>query len=127
MKRIILGDNADVFPSLPENFARLVYIDPPFNTGKVQKRDRIRVTATDGEGDRGGFGGRSYEVKKVESGSYDDDFDNFEAFLVPRIGMALRCPVHERSRGRSARSKLRKLRVDLVAMDVTLPLGPTSM
>ena len=91
MKKIILGDNADVLPTLPEKFARLIYIDPPFNTGKVQKRDRIRVTATDGEGDRGGFGGRRYDVEKVESGSYDDDFDDFEKFLMPRIEASLRC------------------------------------
>jgi site-specific DNA-methyltransferase (adenine-specific) len=91
MKRIILGDNADVLPTLPEKFARLIYIDPPFNTGKVQKRDRIRVTATDGEGDRGGFGGRRYDAEKVESGSYDDDFDDFEKFLMPRVDASLRC------------------------------------
>jgi site-specific DNA-methyltransferase (adenine-specific) len=91
MKTIILGDNADVLPTLPEKFARLIYIDPPFNTGKPQKRNRIRVRATDGAGDRGGFGGRRYDVEKVESGSYDDDFDDFEAFLIPRIKIALRC------------------------------------
>jgi site-specific DNA-methyltransferase (adenine-specific) len=91
MKKIILGDNADVLPTLPEKFARLIYIDPPFNTGKVQKRDRMRVTPTEGEGDRGGFGGRRYEVEKVESGSYDDDFDDFEGFLIPRIEASLRC------------------------------------
>jgi site-specific DNA-methyltransferase (adenine-specific) len=91
MKKIILGDNADVLPTLPAEFARLIYIDPPFNTGKVQKRDRIRVTATDGEGDRGGFGGRRYDVEKVESGSYDDDFDDFEKFLMPRVDASLRC------------------------------------
>ena len=43
MKRLILGDNADVLPTLPEKFARVTYIDPPFNTGKVQKRARIKV------------------------------------------------------------------------------------
>jgi site-specific DNA-methyltransferase (adenine-specific) len=91
MKRIILGDNAEVLPRLPEKFARLVYIDPPFNTGKVQKRDRIRVTSTEGEGDRGGFGGRRFEVEKIESGSYEDTFDDFEAFLLPRIEVAMRC------------------------------------
>jgi site-specific DNA-methyltransferase (adenine-specific) len=91
MKKIILGDNADVLPTLPEKFARLIYIDPPFNTGKVQKRDRMRVTATEGEGDRGGFGGRRYEVEKVESGSYDDDFDDFEGFLMGRVEASLRC------------------------------------
>src|SRR5580658_3909653 len=88
MKRIILGDNAEVLPTLPAQFARLVYIDPPFNTGKVQRRDRIRVTATDRAGDRGGFGGRRYDVEKIESGSYADTFDHFEGFLIPRIKAA---------------------------------------
>lgn len=91
MKRIILGDNAEVLPTLPSGFARLVYIDPPFNTGKTQKRDRIRATATEGAGDRAGFRGRRYAVEKIESGSYSDTFDDFEAFLVPRIEASLRC------------------------------------
>jgi site-specific DNA-methyltransferase (adenine-specific) len=91
MKKIILGDSADVLATLPDAFARLVYIDPPFNTGKVQKRDRIRVSASDGRGDRSGFGGKRFDVKKVASGSYEDAFDDFEAFLMPRIEAALRC------------------------------------
>jgi site-specific DNA-methyltransferase (adenine-specific) len=91
MKTIFLGDNADVLPTLPEKFARLVYIDPPFNTGKPQKRSRIQVTATSGAGDRGGFGGRRYHVQKVESGAYGDAFDDFEGFLIPRVEAALRC------------------------------------
>jgi site-specific DNA-methyltransferase (adenine-specific) len=93
VKRIILGDNAQVLPTLPEKFARLVYIDPPFNPGKVQKRDRIAVSVAvaDGEGDRRGFGGRRYDVEAVESASYEDDFEDFEAFLMPRIEAALRC------------------------------------
>jgi site-specific DNA-methyltransferase (adenine-specific) len=91
MKQIFLGDNAEVLPQLPEKFARLMYIDPPFNTGKAQKRDRMRVQATDGAGDRGGFGGRRYDVERVDSGVYEDTFEDFEAFLVPRIQQALRC------------------------------------
>jgi site-specific DNA-methyltransferase (adenine-specific) len=91
MKQIILGDNADVLPTLPERFARLIYIDPPFNTGGVVRRDRVRVTRADGEGVRGGFGGRRYEVEKVKSGSYEDAFPDFESFLMPRIASALRC------------------------------------
>jgi site-specific DNA-methyltransferase (adenine-specific) len=91
MRRIILGENAEVLPTLPARFARLVYIDPPFNTGKVQRRDRIRAKATEGEGDRGGFRGRRYAVEKIESGSYNDAFDDFEAFLIPRIEASLRC------------------------------------
>jgi site-specific DNA-methyltransferase (adenine-specific) len=91
MKRIILGDNADVLPTLPERFARLVYVDPPFNTGKTQRRDRIRATRAIGVGQRTGFGGRRYDVERVESGSYGDRFDDYASFLVPRVAAALRC------------------------------------
>lgn len=92
MKKIILGDNLKVLPTLPKEFARLVYIDPPFNTGIVQKRDRIKaVSSENGTGDRIGFGGRNYVTEKVESSSYTDSFDDFEKFLMPRIKEALRC------------------------------------
>jgi site-specific DNA-methyltransferase (adenine-specific) len=92
MKRIILGDNANVLPELPAKFARLIYVDPPFNTGKVQKRDRIRTTATEGEGDRTGFGGKRYDTEKVDgSGFYSDSFENFQQFLMPRIAASIRC------------------------------------
>ena len=91
MNQIILADCVEVFPSLPNGFAKLVYIDPPFNTGRTQKRERITVTATDGPGDRGGFGGRRYDVKNVASGSYTDTFDDFEGFLMTRIDALLEC------------------------------------
>ena len=91
VKRIILGDNAAVLPTLPDGIASLIYVDPPFNTGKTQARDRIRVTAAREGGERGGFGGRRYDVERVESDSYDDTFDEFESFLLPRIQSALRC------------------------------------
>jgi site-specific DNA-methyltransferase (adenine-specific) len=92
MRLIALGDCADVLPTLPPSFARLAYIDPPFNTGKVQRRDRMKVTAAkDGEGVRGGFGGRRYDVEKVASGSYRDAQEDYETFLLPRIELALRC------------------------------------
>lgn len=91
MKKIILGDNAKVLPTLPSAFARLIYIDPPFNTGRVQKRDRMRVVQSDGEGSRTGFGGKRYDVEKVQSGSYEDSFEDFESFLMPRIEASLHC------------------------------------
>src|SRR2546421_8999017 len=97
MRRIVLGDCAAVLPTLPSGFARAIYVDPPFNTGNVQKRDRIKVTATDGPGDRGGFGGRRYAVERLESGSFDDAFDDFEVFLLPRLEAALRCLTHDGS------------------------------
>jgi site-specific DNA-methyltransferase (adenine-specific) len=94
VRRILLGDNLAILPTLPERFARLAYIDPPFNTGRTQRRDRIRAVST-GEpseaGDRGGFGGRRYRTTAVDSAAYEDDFDDFEAFLMPRIEASLRC------------------------------------
>lgn len=90
-RRIVLGDNADVLPTLPEGFARLVYIDPPFNTGQTQRRDRMKVRSTESGGDRAGFGGRSFEVTHLPSASYADRFDDFVGFLLPRIEASLRC------------------------------------
>jgi len=91
MKRILLGDNAALLPTLPASFARLAYIDPPFNTGGVQRRQRLRVTATRGAGDRRGFAGRAYRVERRASPAFADRFDDYCAFLVPRIEAALRC------------------------------------
>ena len=95
LRKIILGENLEALASLPSAFASLIYVDPPFNTGKVQKRQRIKTTATSdpaGVGDRGGFGGRRYDVERVASGgTYDDSYEDFEAFLMPRIEASLRC------------------------------------
>ena len=91
MKTIILGDNADVLPTLPARFARLAYVDPPFNTGGRQRRDRMRVVADALAGDRVGFGGRRYRTVRLASASYPDHHRDFEAFLMPRIEAALRC------------------------------------
>jgi len=87
---IILGDCADVLPTLPAKLARLIYIDPPFNTGMVQKRDRIRVTKS-ASGARRGFGGARYAEEKIASSAYGDAFDDYLAFLIPRIEASLRC------------------------------------
>jgi site-specific DNA-methyltransferase (adenine-specific) len=82
----------DVLPTLRPTTARLIYIDPPFNTGVAQKRQRIEVTRADGKGDRGGFGGHRYDTKAVDrSPTYDDTFEDYEAFLMPRIKASLRC------------------------------------
>jgi site-specific DNA-methyltransferase (adenine-specific) len=91
MNRIILGDNLEVLPTLPAGFARLVYIDPPFNTGKVQRRERIRARA-DSNGTRRGFQDKTYHVEKVKSGSYADRFgDSYLDYLLPRVEAAIRC------------------------------------
>ncbi|TVQ52479.1 MAG: site-specific DNA-methyltransferase [Phycisphaerales bacterium] len=93
MERIIHGDNLVVLPTLPDAFARLIYIDPPFNTGDVQKRSRISVqaAATQNDGDRTGFGGRRYVTQTRDSAAYADRFDDYAAFLMPRIEASLHC------------------------------------
>ena len=80
-KQIIFGDNLAELAKLPDAFATMIYVDPPFNTGKTQKRDRITVIETDGEGDRTGFGGKRYDTTKIESPTFNDTFDNFESIL----------------------------------------------
>jgi site-specific DNA-methyltransferase (adenine-specific) len=80
-----------VLAGLPAAFARLAYIDPPFNTGRVQRRRRLRVRAVAGRGERAGFGGRRYRVESRASAAFGDDFDDYCAFLIPRIELALRC------------------------------------
>ena len=90
LREIILGDNAEVLPTLPAAFAELIYIDPPFNSGHTQSRKRLRVTA-DAQGTRRGFGGRTYRVEQIGESSYADSFEDYRAFLMPRIQAGLRC------------------------------------
>jgi site-specific DNA-methyltransferase (adenine-specific) len=67
----------------------LIYVDPPFNTGKSQSRTRIRVTP-DPDGDRTGFQGRRYRTQVVGSSEYADIFDDYIGFLRPRMEEAYR-------------------------------------
>ena len=89
-KKIILADNMEVLPEIVEGTVDLIYIDPPFNTGKVQERTRIRTVRDDARGDRTGFKGRRYRTEPVETKAFDDRFDDFPAFLEPRLQEAHR-------------------------------------
>ena len=86
---ILFGDNLDLLAEIPSGSCRLIYIDPPFNTQKTQKRDRITVTR-DENGARGGFGGAKYSVVRIASPQYVDQFDDFVAFMTPRLEQAYR-------------------------------------
>ena len=87
--QILLGDNLDLLKEIPSGSCRLIYIDPPFNTQKVQKRDRISVTR-DENGVRGGFAGAKYSVTRIASPQYADQFDDFVSFMTPRLEEAYR-------------------------------------
>ncbi|MCY4581256.1 MAG: site-specific DNA-methyltransferase [Chloroflexi bacterium] len=89
MNRIVLGDNMDVLPSIETGAAALIYIDPPFNTGKEQRRERLR-TVRDEHGDRTGFQGKRYRTVRLGAQSFGDLFDDFLSFLEPRLAEAHR-------------------------------------
>jgi site-specific DNA-methyltransferase (adenine-specific) len=86
---IVLGDNLEILPRYADESFQLVYIDPPFNTGKRQSR-RTLTTAVDEEGDRTGFGGRRYASRLLSESSYRDSFDDYLGFLAPRLEEARR-------------------------------------
>ena len=56
MNRIVLGDNLGVLQQMKAGSIELIYVDPPFNTGKRQNRTQMK-TVHDETGDRVGFGG----------------------------------------------------------------------
>jgi site-specific DNA-methyltransferase (adenine-specific) len=64
--------------------ADLIYIDPPFNTGGVQRRTQI-LTARSEHGDRTGFQGRRYATQTIGTQEFQDSFDDYLGFLRPRL------------------------------------------
>lgn len=87
---ILAGDCLEVLATLPQGFARLAYLDPPFNTGRTQSGGRSEVTA-DASG-RPGFGGRRYRVKRGEGPRYADArAEEYLPWLLARVEAALAC------------------------------------
>ncbi len=83
------ADNLAVLRKLPDACVDLIYIDPPFNTGKTQQRTKL-ATVRDDNGDRVGFKGQVYRTIKGETLGYADRFDDFLGFLRPRMEEAYR-------------------------------------
>jgi site-specific DNA-methyltransferase (adenine-specific) len=90
---LYFGDNLTVLRSIPDSSIQLVYIDPPFNTGREQQRSKV-TTKRNNEGNRIGFKGERYETVKSTVLSYDDQFANYWEFLEPRIEEAFRVLVN---------------------------------
>jgi site-specific DNA-methyltransferase (adenine-specific) len=88
---IVLGDNLPVMEALPRGAFDLVYLDPPFNTGRAQSRTTLEVARdphAGAEGTRVGFGGHRYRSTVLQSLSYEDAFADYLAFLAPRLRVA---------------------------------------
>ena len=75
MNRIYFGDNLEILKSLKSGSIDLIYIDPPFNTGKTQKLTSIK-TIKSNEGDRTGFSGNTYQSITLGTKSYNDLFES---------------------------------------------------
>lgn len=109
------GDNLEVIRRLPDASFTLIYLDPPFNTGRVQER-ALETARWSGETPRSrasadaidaadvaaapdpwssarvpagvvrrGFHGREYERIRGDLRAYDDRFDDYWGFLEPRL------------------------------------------
>lgn len=81
------SNNEKVLAALPPESVSLIYIDPPFNTGKRQARKRLK-TERDQDGDRVGYGGHTYKTTVLGESSYADQFDDYLGFLAPRLERA---------------------------------------
>lgn len=86
---VIQGDCGDVLPKLPDESFQLIYIDPPFNTGKLQQRRTLKTERSDA-GDRVGFQGRSYSTVEVSRTGYLDVFEDYLEFIGPKLEEARR-------------------------------------
>lgn len=86
---IYFGDNLPILKQIPSESIDLIYIDPPFNTKKTQKRTTVK-TVQDKNGDRVGFKGHTYKTIELGTNAYEDSFDSLVDFLRPRLIEAYR-------------------------------------
>ena len=87
--RIFFGDNLEILATIADGSVDLIYIDPPFNTGKQQGKTQIK-TVRSTTGDRVGFKGQTYATTKEATRMYADVFDDYLGFLEPRLREAHR-------------------------------------
>jgi site-specific DNA-methyltransferase (adenine-specific) len=87
--KIYFGDNLPILKKIESESVDLIYIDPPFNTKKTQKRTTVK-TIKDVDGDRKGFQGNTYRTIELGTKEYEDTFDSLTDFLKPRLVEAYR-------------------------------------
>jgi len=87
--RVILGDNLEVIAGLPDGAFTLIYLDPPFNTGRSQVRQST-TSVRSAAGTVTGFKGRQYDRIRGDLMRYDDTFEDYWSFLEPRLAEAWR-------------------------------------
>lgn len=86
---LIHGENLSVTAALPDAAFTVVYLDPPFNTGRSQTRQSTTSVRSE-SGSVVGFKGQRYERIRGDLMAYDDEFDDYWSFLEPRLAEAWR-------------------------------------
>lgn len=86
---VLFGDNLQHLKSIPSESVQLIYIDPPFNTGRRQTRGKSTTTRSE-TGNRVGFKGQRYSIVRDTVLGYDDEFADYWSFLEPRLEEAWR-------------------------------------
>jgi len=89
---VVHGEALAATAALPDGAFTVVYLDPPFNTGRSQTRwTTTSVRAAEGvDTGRAGFKGVSYERLRGDLMRYDDRFEDYWSFLEPRLVEAWR-------------------------------------
>lgn len=89
--RVYFGDNLGILKTIEDGTINLIYIDPPFNTGKKQSRTQIKTVKSE-KGDRKGFKGNNYKTVEIGTKEYNDNFGDIfiDEFLKPRLLEAYR-------------------------------------
>jgi site-specific DNA-methyltransferase (adenine-specific) len=86
---VLFGDNLEHLKTMPSESVQLIYIDPPFNTGRRQTRGKSTTTRSE-TGNRIGFKGQRYDIVRDTVLGYDDEFADYWSFLEPRLEEAWR-------------------------------------
>jgi site-specific DNA-methyltransferase (adenine-specific) len=86
---VLFGDNLEHLKKMPDQSVQLIYIDPPFNTGRRQTRGKSTTTRSE-TGNRVGFKGQRYDIVRDTVLGYDDEFADYWSFLEPRLEEAWR-------------------------------------
>jgi site-specific DNA-methyltransferase (adenine-specific) len=86
---VLFGDNLEHLKKMPDRSVQLIYIDPPFNTGRRQTRGKSTTTRSE-TGNRVGFKGQRYDIVRDTVLGYDDEFADYWSFLEPRLEEAWR-------------------------------------
>jgi site-specific DNA-methyltransferase (adenine-specific) len=86
--RVLLGDNLELLAGFADESFQLIYIDPPFNTGRSQTRSSLRSERS--ETGNLGFQGKRYQQVVTQVLAYDDEFADYWGFIEPRMAEAWR-------------------------------------